>query len=80
MRFSRLRTGNLLISAFFRDMRIVRPLDAEPPACFNGSLPGAKVMLLFGITKSYTHKLTVLSPYRLFAPVTCKSVFVIGNA
>ena len=36
--FSRLQFGNLLISVFCRDMRIVRPLDAEPPACYNGSL------------------------------------------
>ena len=41
--FSRLRFGNLLISVFCRDMRIVRALYSEPPACFNGSLSGAKV-------------------------------------
>ena len=49
--FSRLRFGNLLISVFCRDMRIVRPLDAEPPACFNGSLSGAKVHRKNEITK-----------------------------
>jgi len=32
--FSRLRFGNLLISVFCRDMRIVRALDSEPPSLF----------------------------------------------
>ena len=49
--FSRLRFGNLLISVFFRDMRIVRALNAEPPAFINGSLPGARVHRICEITK-----------------------------
>ena len=50
-RFSRLRTGNLLISIFFCDMRIVRALNAEPPAFINGSLSGARVHRICEITK-----------------------------
>ena len=49
--FSRLRIGNLLISVFFRNLRIVRPLDAEPPAFINGSLSGTKVHRICEKTK-----------------------------
>ena len=38
-----------------------RTPDAEPPACFNGSLSGTKIMLLFETTRSYTHNLSVLT-------------------
>ena len=47
----RLRIGNLLISAFFRDMRVDRSLDAEPPAFINGSLSGTKVHRIYEKTK-----------------------------
>jgi len=48
---SRLRTGHLLISVFFRDMRIVRALNAEPPAFINGSLSETKVHRIYEIIK-----------------------------
>ena len=41
----------ILISVFCHDMRIVRPLDSEPPACFNGSLSGAKVHKKYEMSK-----------------------------
>ena len=48
---------NLLTSVFCLNLRIERTLDVEPPACFNGSLSGAKVHIFVETDTALSFKL-----------------------